>query len=51
MMNEQTLKLFQTLTELPGAPGNEHFVSKFMKEQLSQYRMKLFKIIWAVFLV
>lgn len=37
MMNEQTLKLFQTLTELPGAPGNEHLVRKFMKEQLSLY--------------
>jgi len=36
-MNEQTLKLFQTLTELPGASGNEHLVRKFMKEQLSQY--------------
>lgn len=36
-MNEQTLKLFRTLTELPGAPGNEHLVRKFMKEQLSQY--------------
>ncbi|WP_462411280.1 M42 family metallopeptidase [Neobacillus sp. Marseille-QA0830] len=36
-MNEQTLKLFQTLTELPGAPGNEHLVRKFMREQLSKY--------------
>ncbi len=36
-MNEQTLKLFQTLTELPGAPGNEHAVRQFMKEQLSKY--------------
>ncbi|CAM3765116.1 M42 family metallopeptidase [Mesobacillus zeae] len=36
-MNEQTLALFQTLTELPGAPGNEHKVRKFMKEQLSLY--------------
>jgi putative aminopeptidase FrvX len=36
-MNEQTLKLFQTLTELPGAPGNEHLVRKFMREQLSLY--------------
>ncbi|WP_066366904.1 M42 family metallopeptidase [Neobacillus fumarioli] len=36
-MNEQTLKLFQRLTELPGASGNEHLVRKFMKEQLSQY--------------
>lgn len=36
-MNEQTLKLFQTLTELPGAPGNEHLVRKFMREQLTRY--------------
>jgi putative aminopeptidase FrvX len=36
-MEEQTLKLFQTLTELPGAPGNEHLVRNFMREQLSQY--------------
>ncbi|MDP4085900.1 MAG: M42 family metallopeptidase [Bacillota bacterium] len=36
-MNNQTLKLFQTLTELPGASGNEHLVRKFMKEQLSLY--------------
>lgn len=36
-MNEQTLNLFKTLTELPGAPGNEHLVRNFMKEQLSQY--------------
>lgn len=36
-MNEQTLKLFQTLTELPGAPGNEHAVRSFMREQLTKY--------------
>lgn len=36
-MNEQTLQLFKTLTELPGAPGNEHQVRKFIKEQLSKY--------------
>lgn len=36
-MNEHTLQLFKTLTELPGAPGNEHQVRKFMREQLSQY--------------
>lgn len=36
-MNEQTLKLFKTLTELPGAPGNEHLVRNFMREQLSPY--------------
>lgn len=36
-MNEETLKLFQTLTELPGTPGNEHQVRQFMKEQLTPY--------------
>ncbi|EIJ79304.1 Glutamyl aminopeptidase [Bacillus methanolicus PB1] len=36
-MNEHTLQLFKTLTELPGAPGNEHQVRKFMREQLGQY--------------
>jgi putative aminopeptidase FrvX len=36
-MNEKTLELFRTLTELPGAAGNEHGVRKFMREQLSKY--------------
>ncbi|WP_338472045.1 M42 family metallopeptidase [Niallia sp. XMNu-256] len=36
-MNEKTLELFKTLTELPGPSGNEHAVRKFMKEQLSLY--------------
>jgi putative aminopeptidase FrvX len=36
-MEEQTLKLFKTLTELPGASGNEHLVRNFMREQLSLY--------------
>lgn len=36
-MNEQTSKLFQTLTELPGVAGNEHKVRQFMKEQLTKY--------------
>lgn len=36
-MNENTKALFKTLTELPGAPGNEHLVRKFMKGQLSKY--------------
>ncbi|WLR56029.1 M42 family metallopeptidase [Mesobacillus subterraneus] len=40
-MNEQTLSLFKTLTELPGAPGNEHAVRKFMREQLEQYSDEL----------
>lgn len=36
-LNQETLDLFKTLTELPGAPGNEHEVRAFMREQLSQY--------------
>ena len=43
-MNDKTLQLFKTLTELPGPSGNEHAVRKFMREQLSQYSMKLCKI-------
>jgi putative aminopeptidase FrvX len=40
-MNDHTLKLFKTLTELPAAPGNEHLIRKFMKEQLSLYADEL----------
>ncbi|WP_428911289.1 M42 family metallopeptidase [Niallia sp. Krafla_26] len=36
-MNEKTLQLFKTLTELPGPSGYEHEVRKFMREQLSPY--------------
>lgn len=36
-MNEDTLQLFQTLTELPGAPGNERLVRQFMKQELQKY--------------
>ena len=36
-MNEETLALFKTLTELPGAPGFENEVRAFMKTQLSKY--------------
>ncbi|PLR98184.1 M42 family metallopeptidase [Bacillus sp. T33-2] len=36
-MNNETLQLFETLTELPGAPGNEHQVRQFMREQLGRY--------------
>ena len=38
-MNEKTLQLFKTLTELPGAPGNEHLVRQFMREQLGQDKL------------
>ncbi|MDQ0245939.1 putative aminopeptidase FrvX [Bacillus fengqiuensis] len=36
-MNQETMKMFQTLTELPGAPGNEHAVRAFMRSELSKY--------------
>ncbi|WP_342544153.1 M42 family metallopeptidase [Lysinibacillus sp. FSL W7-1291] len=36
-MNEETLQLFKTLTELPGAPGNEHAVRAFMRSELEKY--------------
>ncbi|OCA92214.1 M42 family metallopeptidase [Pseudobacillus wudalianchiensis] len=36
-MNKETLELFKTLTELPGAPGNEHDVRRFMRTQLEMY--------------
>ncbi|WP_316571001.1 M42 family metallopeptidase [Neobacillus sp. YIM B06451] len=36
-MNERTLELFKTLTELPGAPGNEHAVRNYMMERLAPY--------------
>ena len=44
-MNEETRSLFKTLTELPGAPGNEHAVRAFMRNELLNIQMKLFKII------
>lgn len=33
-MNQQTLELFRTLTELPGAPGFEHEVRRFVRGQM-----------------
>lgn len=36
-MEKETLSLFKTLTELQGAPGNEHPVRAFMKEELGKY--------------
>ncbi len=36
-MNAETLLLFKTLTELQGAPGFEHDVRKFVREQLEKY--------------
>ncbi|MBM7572827.1 M42 family metallopeptidase [Aquibacillus albus] len=36
-MNQETLELFRTLTELQGAPGNEHLVREFMRNELEKY--------------
>lgn len=35
-MNQETLQMFKTLTELPGAPGNEHEVRKYMRSELEK---------------
>jgi len=40
-MEQQTLDMFRTLTELPGVAGNEHQVRNFMKEQLSLYTKEI----------
>lgn len=36
-MKQDTLDLFKNLTELQGAPGNEHPVRAFMKKELEKY--------------
>jgi putative aminopeptidase FrvX len=36
-MNQDTMKLFQTLTELPAAPGFERPVRDFIHQELSKY--------------
>src|SRR5690625_2752568 len=36
-MKQETLELFKTLTELQGAPGNEHAIRSFMKEQIEPF--------------
>ncbi|RUL56520.1 M42 family metallopeptidase [Lysinibacillus antri] len=36
-MNTETLQLFKTLTELPGAPGDEGVVRQFMRRELEKY--------------
>ncbi|WP_067727492.1 M42 family metallopeptidase [Oceanobacillus damuensis] len=36
-MNQETLDLFKNLTELQGAPGNEHLVRSFMRNELEKY--------------
>ena len=36
-LKQETLDLFKTLTELPGAPGNERAVRQFMRTELEKY--------------
>ncbi|MBD8069012.1 M42 family metallopeptidase [Bacillus sp. PS06] len=36
-MNQDTLSMFKTLTELPGASGNEHLVRQYMRTELEKY--------------
>ncbi|WP_062109701.1 M42 family metallopeptidase [Bacillus niameyensis] len=36
-MNQQTMDLFKTLTELPAIAGNEYAVRSFMREELKKY--------------
>ena len=36
-MNNETLEMFKTLTELPGAPGDERAVRAYMRNQLTQF--------------
>lgn len=45
-MNQETRTLFQTLTELPGAPGNEHLVRRFMKKSLKNMLMRSSRTDW-----
>ncbi len=40
-MQKETLEMFRTLTELPGAPGNEHAVRNYMKSELGKYSDEL----------
>ncbi|MBM7542984.1 M42 family metallopeptidase [Amphibacillus cookii] len=36
-MNQETKSMFKTLTELQGAPGNEHLVREFIRNELKKY--------------
>lgn len=40
-MQKDTLELFKTLTEVQGAPGNEHLVRAFMRQELEKYSDEL----------
>jgi len=37
MMEQETLNLFKSLTEMQGAPGDEHLVRNFMRKHLEPY--------------
>lgn len=37
IVKQDMLEMFKTLTELPGAPGNEHAVRAYMRQELSKY--------------
>jgi len=36
-LKQETLDMFKTLTELQGAPGNEHLVRQYMRTELEKY--------------
>ncbi|MCL7747847.1 M42 family metallopeptidase [Halalkalibacter alkaliphilus] len=36
-MNQETMQLFKTLTELQGAPGFEHDIRKFVRSEMEKY--------------
>ncbi|MCR6111693.1 M42 family metallopeptidase [Bacillus sp. A301a_S52] len=36
-MNKETYEMFETLTQLPGAPGFEHEVRRYVKKELQKY--------------
>ena len=40
-MQKETLDMFRVLTELPGAPGNEHAVRDYMRKELRKYSDEL----------
>ncbi|BAQ11794.1 glutamyl aminopeptidase [Bacillus sp. OxB-1] len=40
-MQKETLEMFKTLTELPGAPGNEQQIRRYMRTELDKYSDEL----------
>ena len=49
-MHKETIEMFKTLTELPGAPGNEHAVRNYMRGELGKYSDELIQDNLVVFL-